>query len=162
MHDIEYEWVKGIQYQDRIYQFLKEINAIMIPTLSDRVCISDYSKKLASLAENLFIGQNGCDIASCSVYCNSEVAFISSIAVKKEFLNRGIGTFLINETKQYTRRKKCKSIQLEVYCQNSRALKFYKKNSFVIIAEKSGLIKMEYLFETREHDREHSVIEANK
>lgn len=145
MQELKFEWRKGIQYQDRLCQFLNEIDEIMIPALSERVCISDYAGKLASLAENLFMVQNGRDIASCSVYCNSKIAFISSIAVKKEFLNHGIGTALMNEVKQYARKKQCESIQLEVYEQNTIALKFYKKNRFTIIAENSNFKRMECL-----------------
>ena len=78
MQKLEYEWEIGIQYYNRIYQFLNEVDAIMLPPLSERVCISDYAEKLACLAETLFIVQDGCDIASCSVYCNSETAFIST------------------------------------------------------------------------------------
>ena len=146
MQEIEYQWVKGIQYKDRICQFLNEIDSIMIPTLSERVYIADYAGKLAHLAETLFIVQKGCDIASCSVYCNSEFAFITSIAVKKDFLKQGIGTILMNEVKSHAISKGCESIQLEVYTQNSIALMFYEKNDFMVIEEKSNLKKMEYLF----------------
>lgn len=152
MQELKFEWRKGIQYQDRLCQFLNEIDEIMIPALSERVCISDYAGKLASLAENLFMVQNGRDIASCSVYCNSKIAFISSIAVKKEFSNHGMGTALMNEVKQFTRENQCERIQLEVYEQNSIALDFYKKNGFVIIVEKSNLKRMEYLFSTKENN----------
>ena len=39
MQGLEYEWVKGVRYQNRIESFLNEIDAIMVPTLSERVCI---------------------------------------------------------------------------------------------------------------------------
>ena len=145
MQKLEYEWEIGIQYNNRIYQFLNEVDAIMLPPLSERVCISDYAEKLACLAETLFIVQDGCDIASCSVYCNSETAFISSIAVKCEFLKQGIGTALMDEVMRYVKEKKCERIQLEVYVSNDAALKFYQKNGFVTISENSNWKRMEYL-----------------
>lgn len=146
MNNLEYEWVNGEQYQKRIYQFLNEIDAIMIPTLSERVCILDYAAKLANLAETLYIVYKHCDIASCSVYCNSQIAFISSIAVKQEFLGQGIGTALMEEVKRHVRAKHCESIQLEVYAQNSVALKYYIKNGYVVLAENGDLKRMEYSF----------------
>lgn len=146
MQSLDYEWVSGIQYQDRITQFLSEINAIMIPTLSERVCISDYAAKLARLADTLFIVQSGCDIASCSVYCNSQIAFISSIAVKRACFKQGIGTALMDEVKRHAKEKECESLQLEVYAQNNVALKFYEKNGFIAFAEDGDWEKMEYLF----------------
>lgn len=150
MHDLKYEWVNGEQYQERIYSFLKEIDEIMIPSLSSRVCIFEYASKLARLAESLYIFDGKGDIASCSVYCNSKVAFISSIAVKKEFLERGIGTLLITEVKKYVRTKGCEEIHLEVYAQNSVALSFYIKNGFIIFAENGDIKTMRYLFKTKE------------
>lgn len=151
MQELEYEWVNGVQYQNRIESFLKEIDAIMIPTLSERVCIWDYAGKLAHLAETLYIVREECDIASCSVYCNSKVAFISSIAVKSEFLGQGIGGILMDEVKRYVREKKCESIQLEVYTQNTIALKFYAKNGFTVLTENDDVKRMEFLFESKEN-----------
>lgn len=145
MHRLEYEWVNGVQYQNRIVCFLNEIDEIMIPTLSERVCIWDYAGKLAHLAKTLYIVCEECDIASCSVYCNSKVAFISSIAVKREFLGQGIGSVLMDEVKRYVREKNCESIQLEVYTQNTVALKFYAKNGFTVLTENDNVKRMEYL-----------------
>lgn len=73
---------------------MNEIDAIMVPTLSERVCIWDYAGKLARLAETLYIVREECDIASCSVYCNSKVAFISSIAVKEDSWDKVSVVFL--------------------------------------------------------------------
>ena len=35
MQKLEYEWEIGIQYYNRIYQFLNEVDAIMLPPLSE-------------------------------------------------------------------------------------------------------------------------------
>ena len=151
MQGLEYEWVKGVRYQNRIESFLNEIDAIMVPTLSERVCIWDYAGKLARLAETLYIVREECDIASCYVYCNSKVAFISSIAVKRGFLGQGIGSVLMDEVKRYVRAKKCESIQLEVYTPNTIALKFYAKNGFSVLTENGDVKRMEFLFESKEN-----------
>ena len=143
MQGLEYEWVKGVRYQNRIESFLNEIDAIMVPTLSERVCIWDYAGKLARLAETLYIVREECDIASCSVYCNSKVAFISSIAVKRGFLGQGIGSVLMDEVKRYVR--------LEVYTPNTIALKFYAKNGFSVLTENGDVKRMEFLFESKEN-----------
>ena len=157
MQRLEYEWVSGVQYQNRIGLYLQEIDEIMIPTLSERVCIWEYAGKLARLAETLYIVQEECDIASCSVYCNSKVAFISSIAVKREFLGKGIGSILMDEVKRHVREKKCESVQLEVYTQNTVAIKFYVKNGFTVLAENDNVKKMEYLFEVKENKMSKTV-----
>lgn len=146
IHETKFEWINGIENSDRIYQFLNEIDAIMIPSLSERVCIGEYAWKLACRAETLFIVQNDIDIASCSVYCNSEIAYISSIAVKKEFSKQHVGTTLLDEVKRHVKVKKCVGIQLEVYSENLIALKLYEKNGFIAVTNEENPIKMECLF----------------
>lgn len=128
---VEYEWVRGIKYYDRIYAFLKEIDNSMIPRISDRVGVEDYAQKLSERAETIFWIVEGTDVGSCSVYCDREVAFISSIAVKKEFLQQNIGTKVMVEVKQHARECGCRMIRLEVHQENSAALCYYKKNVFV-------------------------------
>lgn len=57
-------------------------------------------------------------------------SYIAGLFVKKEFQTLGIGTQLINYVK-----KSKNSLTLHVYKKNSKALKFYLKNSFVIDSE---------------------------
>lgn len=40
-----YEWVHGIEYTNRILHFLYEIDAIMVPKLSERVEMASYAGK---------------------------------------------------------------------------------------------------------------------
>ena len=143
MKNLQYEWIKGREYSGRIAVFLYEIDEIMIPTLSERLDISEYAEKLSERAETLFVTG---DIASCSVYCNTESAFISSIAVKKKFLMQHIGTALMDEVKRYVRTKNCRCIQLEVNMDNIPAQVFYKKSGFACIRTKDGWQRMEYQF----------------
>ena len=143
-HNREILWISGTQYEKRIEAFLNEIDSIIIPKLSLRVNISDYSKKLAEKAETLFVVENNCDIASCSIYCNTETAFISSLAVKKEFFRQQVGTILLNEVKRYVQIKGCSKMQLEVSAQNDTAFGFYKKNGFILVKEENGWKTMEY------------------
>lgn len=57
-------------------------------------------------------------------------SYIAGLFVKKEFQTLGIGTQLINYVK-----KSKNSLTLHVYKKNSKALKFYLKNSFIIDSE---------------------------
>lgn len=142
---LAYEWIHGKEYVDRICQFLFDIDEDMIPRLSPRVNIDEYAGKLAERAITLFVTSNSCDIASCSVYCDTQNAFISSIAVKKEYWRHHIGTRLINEVKAYVRKQGCLRIRLEVYRDNIQAIGFYKKNGFQCVQETSQWFVMEFM-----------------
>ena len=84
LNDLKYNWINGENACKRIQTFLVQIDDVIVPRLSDRVNIDEYALKLAVNAMNVFITENGIDLASCSVYCNKADAYISSIAVKKE------------------------------------------------------------------------------
>lgn len=131
-NELVHEWCAGVEYVARIESFLREIEDIMIPALTNRVNIDAYSQKLAVNADTIFIVKDSVDIASCSIYCNSENAFISSIAVKQEFLHTGIGTFMLNNVIEHSRKKKCKKMLLKVHNNNFSAIHFYEKNGFCI------------------------------
>ena len=132
-YDLFYEWCKGIEYSCRISTFLTEVDDVMYPSLKERIDIDKYAYKLATKADTIFIMKDMHDIASCSLYCNLQNAFISSIAVKREFLHYGIGTFMLNEVIAYSRMKKCQKILLKVHSDNIRAMNFYKKVGFYAV-----------------------------
>lgn len=130
VQEITYEWTSGLQCADRIYDFLRDIDEIMIPPLQGRVDIREYAEKLAEKADTVFARRKGRDIASCSIYCNTQEAFISSIAVKKPFLKQHVGSNMMAKVITHAKEQKCRSICLEVYESNTSAVKFYQKNGF--------------------------------
>lgn len=142
---IEYVWSDKGEGK-RIYQFLIETDNCFIPKLSERVNIEEYAQKLAQNAENIFVSYEGQDIGACSVYCNSDIAFISSFAVKPEYMRMKIGSHMMGQVVQQTKQLKCKSIRLEVYASNSAARTFYEKCGFVSIAQKDEWITMDYVY----------------
>lgn len=124
------EWVKGLEQEKRIYDFLMVTEKDFIPRLSGRVEIGAYAKKLSLYAETIFVSVNGTDIAACSLYCDTEVAYISSFAVRKEYGRCGVGTAMMKEVKLFCKRMKCEKIRLEVFGANRRAVSFYQKEGF--------------------------------
>lgn len=141
--EMTYEWCSGEQYSKRISSFLKAIDEIMIPRLSQRVDINEYACKLACNADTIFIKKEGEDIGSCSLYCNCCNAFISSIAVKKEFVNNHIATKLLEEVIQHAKGRECVKISLEVYNKNIAAVRLYQKAGFCIVNKNGSWEKME-------------------
>lgn len=129
-NELFYEWCNGIEYSSRISIFLAEIDDVMVPPLKKRVDIDKYTQKLATNADTIFVVKDLQDIASCSIYCDLQDAFISSIAVKREFLHNGIGTFMLKKVIKHSQKRGCQGISLKVHSNNIRAVHFYKKNGF--------------------------------
>lgn len=141
---IQYEWVKGEMYENRILDFLTDVDDVIIPKLSERVHLEEYAKKLACKAETLFARYENNDIGACSIYCNTEIAYISSIAVKKAFASMHIGSEIILNAKKKSCFCGCKCIRLDVFKENDNAIRFYKKNGFYKLAESEDWLTMEW------------------
>ena len=139
---IEFVWVNNGEDR-RINNFLDEVDDILIPPLSERVNIQQYAKKLAQKAETIFACLGNQDIGSCSVYCNAEVAFISSFAIKPAYKRMKLGSNMMKRVMEYAKERMCESIQLEVNGKNLGAIAFYKKCGFACISLRDEWLIME-------------------
>lgn len=146
MFEVSCKWCSGEVYKDKVEKFLYEIDEQIIPSLSSRVNISKYADKIAKYADTVFGYADNLaeEVASCSVYCNSEIAFITSFAVKRECRNKHIGSILMNEVIRHCKKQKCAEIQLEVYNENIYARMFYMNRGFSEIKslEKSKILQL--------------------
>ena len=138
-----YEWTyQGHNYK-RLLKYLLLTDKEMKPSISSRVVLADYADKISQKAETVFIVLDGEDIASCSVYCNTDIAFITNFSVKSSFSGKGVGSFLMDVVKNRSRESKCKKIRLEVFMANSRAIAFYEKNLFTSVGKKGDYLLYE-------------------
>lgn len=86
------------------------------------------------------IENNGNLIAFSAFYANdilTKIAYISFFAVKKEYSNQGVGTFLMNKVCELSKQSGMEIIKLEVHENNYPAINFYTKNGFNNSFEKS-------------------------
>lgn len=138
------DWTNGDGTKKRIEKFLQDVDNEFVPSLGSRVDIPQYASKLARLAETVFIMDNSrADIASCSIYCNQSNAYISSIAVKKQYQGQGVGSMLMKEVICHVKGK-CKAIVLHVHRENQSAICYYKKNGFRENSVAENWIEMVY------------------
>lgn len=143
MNDITIEHVQPPSDSKRLEKILWELDDDIIPKLSERVNIEEYAKKLSANAEVFYVKHGDIDIGNCAVYMNNEeTGFISSIAIKKEWQNKGIGKQVWNLVCSIAKCKHIKYIELCVDKKNSNAQKFYKKNSFYEVEMDTKWIKM--------------------
>lgn len=145
----QYEWQTGENGAERIYQFLWEMDEYFVPKLSERVSVEAYAKKLSQRADNLFvmvfIQTVVQDIASCSMYCNEETAFISSFAVKSDFWREHVGSRMMDVVKQHAKELQCRKIRLEVDRNNMAACGFYSSCGFRMCDSHGNWNVMEYI-----------------
>lgn len=131
MNDIVIEHVCPSSDSERLEKLLWELDCVINPKLSERVNIKDYALKLSEKAELFYVRFGEKDIGNCAIYMNGgSIGFISSIALKKEWQNKGIGKRLWRAIVTQAKTKRIQVIELLVYEKNDTAINFYKKLGF--------------------------------
>lgn len=135
----------------RLYQILNKLDKKMVPSLSSRVDILLYSKKLAAYAELFYVHMEGQDLGNCAVYLNSGMTgFITSIGILPDAQRQGMGKALIREVIKKAAQYKIYQIELEVYTKNTKGIKFYHSIGFEIQRELNDWLHMVYKMKPEE------------
>ena len=74
--------------------------------------------------------------------CVEKIAYISMIAVKKNFRQQGVGALLLKECESVARKNGMKKIKLEVLKENSTAISFYQKKGFLFSEKREDALYM--------------------
>ena len=131
---------------NRIHKYLEEINLQFKEELNISN-ITEYARKLNENAEIYFLINDAHeDIGMCAIYANdnkNKIIYISSISIKKEYISKGLGQYLLNYVFKLKYDYKMNHIKLEVKKNNQKAISFYRKNGFIITEEKSESYLME-------------------
>ena len=118
---------------DEIYRALLEIsNAYSPPLINSIKNLSEYTQKLADNAE-VFVAKDNLFIGFIAFYCNdviSKTGYITQIGVKSLAQSTGIGKRLMNKSYYICKEKGMQKMKLEVRKNNTKAIKFYKKEGF--------------------------------
>ncbi len=131
--------------KERILNFIEKADALYIPHISESVgSLDEYASKLSIYAESFFIAEDGQDIGYCALYANrSDLAFISTIGVMKDYQSKGIGGTLLNTAINFAKEKGFGRIGLEVHPSNTVAISLYQRFGFVEIEKRGRMIYME-------------------
>lgn len=131
MREIKTEHLSPPSDVYRLYEFLKELDSVFQPKLSERVDIKHYAEKLSEHAELFYVSADGRDVANCAVYMNQNTTcFISSFAVAKNMQREGIGTRLMQAVISEGSKKNMKAIELDVHVCNHAGIHFYTSQGF--------------------------------
>lgn len=68
-------------------------------------------------------------------YPAKDIAFIGLFMMNTQYQNKGVGTEIISDVKQYLKSAGCKEIRLGVDKGNPQSYSFWTKNNFVVIDE---------------------------
>lgn len=117
---------------DVIYNFLISGNEKYRKTLSDRLNIREYSKKLSIKANNFIVTKNKDIVSYSGTYFDmrNKNTFISKISVREAYLRHGIGRKLINYICDHAIERKMTLITLEEKTQNENLKDFYLSLGF--------------------------------
>lgn len=61
-----------------------------------------------------------------------KTGFIAELVVDASLRNSGVGTALLTHAEQFFRSKKCTTVSMSVFINNTAALKFYKKHKYIL------------------------------
>ena len=108
------------------------------PKLDSYVNIEQYSKKLESksiLFERFHPSNKNKLIGLIAAYDNSEIkqGFISNLSIESEFFGTKLSSNILLECINFFESKNYKSIFLEVYKENKKAINFYIKHGFKVV-----------------------------
>ncbi len=130
--------VKSNHFAD-VLGFQKHYDRLFNPTISSRVSLDLYSKKMADFGQNFFVvNTDGEKFGHGCIYCNDEnskTAFISSIGVDKKHKSyaKGIADMLLDSMLEEARINGMNCVRLEVFEDNCSAIAFYERNGFRLV-----------------------------
>lgn len=117
---------------NRIFSFLLRNSDIFNPPLASRVNLSEYSAKLASTADNIFLSENDIDVGHAATYNNIQPkSFLSSFCIDHAYQCMNLGDMLMTEVIKDCVARQIDQIELKVALQNTRAHSFYLKHGFL-------------------------------
>lgn len=122
-----------------IFDYFTKNQGIFSPPLASRVNLIDFSQKIEKYANHYWLKINGNTEGLIACYANDFVqksAFITSISISSKFQGQKLAKpfleFVIFDLKAIG----FKTIKLEVYSQNKKAISFYNAIGFITIEQR--------------------------
>ena len=128
------EYLSNKASEVEIAEHLSRCEADFVPPLSGRLEINDYAKKIASKAMRFEAWSDGRLVGLVAAYCNDQekrIAYITSVSVLREWMEKGIAAFLMKQCIEYAKTSGMRQIGLEVAEGNTPAIALYEKSGFL-------------------------------
>lgn len=128
-----------------ILRHLQACDSEFLPRLSGRVHVGSYAKKIAAHATRFEAWEDQLLVGLVAVYCGdqaSRVGFITNVSVAKHLGRRGIAFELIGLCIASLEESNFEELRLEVFSENTPAIRLYEKCGFLGDSMKDGTLTM--------------------
>lgn len=139
------EYRSNMASEAEIAEHLSRCDADFIPSLSARVEINSYAKKIASKGTRFEAWSGGTLIGLVATYCNdreTRIAYITSVSVTHEWFGQGIAAQLLTHCIDHAKTMGMQQISLDVSPANLPAIKLYEKAGFIAKKTNTPFISM--------------------
>ena len=139
------EYFIGRASEADIAAHLRFCDGAFIPSLSSRVNIDGYARKIINKAQRFEFWANDELAGLVATYCNSPdqgAAFVTSVSVLPGWQGRGIASRLMEDCIGKVRKLGFARIELEVDGANRNAILLYGKHGFTAIGELGPILRM--------------------
>ena len=141
---------KGGIDSNKILEFLKEMDVLFNPPLSERVSLESFARKLADNAKLFYrCDTNGKILALIALYANDfekKYAYITFVGTSSEAQGQGLCETLLEESISYTKSLAPNIRTLGIHSNNPKAIHIYNKYGFKEIEDVNGRKYMELNF----------------
>lgn len=141
---VEYRLNKASEAE--IAEHLGLCDADFVPSMSERVDINDYAKKIVSKSTRFEAWVDDKLVGLVAVYCNDmekRTAFITSVSVLREATGKGIAESLMKRCIERKKALGMRQVSLEVASDNMPAIRLYEKCGFVAGKTKPPFVAMD-------------------
>ncbi len=120
--------------EEKILEFLKNVDADFPTPLSHRVDLAEYVKKLIEKATLCVIEENNKIVSLVAGYTkntDNRIGYITVVGTLQQFRGKGYGARLVNEFIEKCRQNHLLGVHLHTEQENFSAIRLYKKLGFV-------------------------------
>jgi ribosomal protein S18 acetylase RimI-like enzyme len=143
------EYSTGRAAETDIRAHLTQCDSAFIPTLSSRVDIGGYARRIVDGAQCFEAWSNDELIGLVAVYCNDpgkRTAFITSVSVMPAWQGKRIASRLIAQCIAHVHGLGFENMELEVGGNNEAAIALYAKHGFTTMGQPGPIQKMTTAF----------------
>jgi ribosomal protein S18 acetylase RimI-like enzyme len=145
MNCVGIEFREGTATKEDIQAHLERCDRDFSPSLSLKVNIEEYSRKIRARANTFEAWSGNALVGLVAAYMNdpgTRTGFITSVSVAKEFMGRGIASALLEHCLNRSRQEGMKAVRLEVSLESREAIHLYKNFGFSEIVRKGETVSM--------------------
>lgn len=124
---------------------LQECDSSFVPPLSERVDISAYARKLATLAVRFECWDGALLVGLVASYDNDSArpsAFVTSVSTTISHQGRGIATRLLRQCVAHASRLGARAVVLEASAAQASALRLYEKIGFKQQSQRESILTL--------------------